>query len=256
MKLQSKTKVTIRHITIGGPHYLICQPLVAADTSTLLQQAKELTRLNPDLLEWRIDGFDQVEQIPASLTALEALRREIKETPLIFTCRIHTEGGAKRIDQGHRLRLIKAAIQSGQVDIVDVEMCNEPDFIETVRISSAEAGVRLILSYHNFDHTPDDNSIYDKLAQAQTLGADIAKVAVMPTCSGDLLTLLNATHRARTQEVVQIPIITVAMGEQGALSRIAGGLFGSDFTFAMGADASAPGQIPIEQLRSAMEVLF
>ena len=255
MRLQSKNKVTVRHITIGGPKFLICIPLIAADRSSLLQQAKEMTALNPDLLEWRIDGFDDVGELSTSLETLEGLRQEIGSAPLILTFRVHSEGGAKRIDQAHRCNVIKAAIQSGHVDIVDVEMCNEPDFTASIKTACVEAGVQLILSYHNFDHTPNEAFIYGKLAQAQTMGADIAKAAVMPDGSGDVLTLLNATHQARTQGV-QIPIITMAMGIHGAVSRIAGGLFGSDITFAMGADASAPGQIPIEQLRIAMDVLY
>jgi 3-dehydroquinate dehydratase I len=50
--------------------------------------------------------------------------------------------------------------------------------------------------------------------------------------------------------------VTMAMGALGGISRIAGGLFGSDITFAMGEDASAPGQIPIDRLRQAMEVVY
>jgi 3-dehydroquinate dehydratase-1 len=252
---QSQYKVKVRHITIGGHKLLICIPLIAADRSSLLRQAKAMTALTPDLIEWRIDGFDDVGQLPASLETLEALRREIGTVPLIFTCRVHGEGGARRLDQAHRCKTIKAAIHSGHVDIVDVEMCNGPDFIAAIKAACTETGVRLILSYHNFDHTPEEAIIYGKLAQAQTLGADIAKAAVMPGGSGDVLALLNATHRARTQGV-QIPIITMAMGAHGAVSRIAGGLFGSDITFAMGADPTAPGQIPIERLRIAMDALY
>jgi 3-dehydroquinate dehydratase-1 len=255
VKHQSQHKVIVRHITIGDPTFLICIPLIAADRSSLLGQAKSMIALNPDLMEWRIDGFDAVEELSAGLETLEALRRQIGTTPLIFTCRIHGEGGARRLDQAHRCKTIKAAIQSGHVDIVDVEMCNEPDFITSIKAACAETGVRLILSYHNFDHTPEEALIYDKLAQAQSMGADIAKAAVMPGGPGDVLTLLNATHRARTRDV-RIPIITMAMGPHGAVSRIAGGLFGSDITFAMGADASAPGQIPIERLKIAMDVLY
>ncbi len=46
------------------------------------------------------------------------------------------------------------------------------------------------------------------------------------------------------------------MGPQGRLSRLAGGLFGSDITFASGRTPSAPGQIPIEHLRHAMAALY
>ena len=255
MRLQSKANVTVRHVTIGGPEVLICLPLMAAQSSSLLQQAKELASLKPDLLEWRIDGFDGVESLSASLGALEALRRHIGSTPLIFTCRIKAEGGAREIAQEHRLNLFKAAILSGHVDIVDVEMCNESAFIASVRSESKARGTKLIFSYHDFQQTPEEAFIFDKLKQAQRLGADIAKLAVMPNGYEDVLTLLSATLRARSHGV-QIPIVTMAMGHMGSVTRIAGGLFGSDITFAVGKDASAPGQIPIEHLRKAMQVVY
>jgi 3-dehydroquinate dehydratase-1 len=47
----------------------------------------------------------------------------------------------------------------------------------------------------------------------------------------------------------------MAMGPLGALSRVAGGEFGSALTFAMGRDASAPGQLPIADLRVALDAL-
>jgi 3-dehydroquinate dehydratase-1 len=48
----------------------------------------------------------------------------------------------------------------------------------------------------------------------------------------------------------------MSMGEQGAVTRLAGGLFGSDITFAVGKASSAPGQIPIAEMRAGMAVLF
>ena len=83
------------------------------------------------------------------------------------------------------------------------------------------------------------------------MGADIAKVAVMPKNYKDVLVLLNATLKARTEHL-EIPIITMSMGPEGGVTRLAGGLFGSDLTFAIGKEASAPGQIPIGELRQAM----
>ena len=76
----------------------------------------------------------------------------------------------------------------------------------------------------------------------------------MPQDYGDVLTLLKATYTART-EVLEIPIITMSMGGEGGISRIAGGLFGSDLTFAIGQASSAPGQIHIGDIRKAWEVL-
>jgi 3-dehydroquinate dehydratase-1 len=255
MRLQSENKVTVKNRVFGGPIPLICLPLVAKDKTALLQQTAEVIPLEPDLLEWRIDGYDQVEDISACLAALHALKAAMKSIPLIFTCRIHTEGGFKEISQDKRLALITAAIESGSVEIVDVEMSNEPAFIEKVKKTAQTYNTRLIFSYHNFDETPDETFIHDKLVRAQELGADIAKLAVMPKNYADVLTLLGATLKARTG-AVKIPIITMSMGPEGGLTRVAGGLFGSDLTFAIGQEASAPGQIPIGALRQAMTVLY
>ena len=90
---------------------------------------------------------------------------------------------------------------------------------------------------------------------SQDLGADIAKIAVMPKDYADVLTLLGATLKARTG-AVKVPIVTMSMGPEGEVTRVAGGLFGSDLTFAVGKEASAPGQIPITDLRQAMSVLY
>jgi 3-dehydroquinate dehydratase-1 len=110
------------------------------------------------------------------------------------------------------------------------------------------------LSYHNFDETPDEAFILDRLVTAGKLGADVAKVAVMPKSYKDVLTLLSATYTARTERL-DIPIITMSMGAEGGITRIAGGLFGSDLTFALGKASSAPGQIPIDDLRKAWTAL-
>ena len=255
MRLQSDIRITVKEKIIGGAVPLICLPLVADDTSELLAQAESFKPLVPDLIEWRIDGFGAVMNVSACLEALKALKAAIGEIPLILTCRIHSEGGMKEISPEVRLGLVTAAIDAGGLDIVDVELRNSPAFIDTVKKAAKANGTRLILSHHDFLQTPDAAEIHDRLVQAQDMGADIAKVAVMPKDRADVLTLLSATLKARTG-AVKIPMVTISMGALGMVTRVAGGLFGSDITFAIGKSASAPGQIHIAELRQAMAVFY
>jgi 3-dehydroquinate dehydratase-1 len=254
MRLQSQVPVKVRDKLLGGPVPLICLPLVATDQAALLQQAAEVTRHAPDMIEWRVDKFARLETPALMLTALAALREAIGETPLIFTCRVASEGGFRELAADTRLELNLAAMASGQIDLLDTEMVNGPAFIDQHKAACGRTGVKLILSYHNFQATPEGAFLVAKLREARQLGADIAKIAVMPASYGDVLTLLSATYQAR-RAMPDTPLITMAMGAEGAITRVAGGLFGADLTFAIGQASSAPGQIPIGDLRAAWQAL-
>jgi len=76
---------------------------------------------------------------------------------------------------------------------------------------------------------------------------------VMPQSMEDVHRLLGATLQA--SRTLPIPVVSMAMGGPGAVTRLCGGGFGSALTFAVGAAASAPGQIAIEEVRAVLGVL-
>jgi len=122
-----------------------------------------------------------------------------------------------------------------------------------LREFSRAGGVQLMLSFHDFQATPAFELLNQRFLQAQRLGADIAKVAVMPRRLEDVLLLLSATLQSSQQ--LDIPLVSMSMGTYGSLTRLMGGVFGSAMTFAIGASSSAPGQVPIEDLRAVLGIL-
>ena len=72
----------------------------------------------------------------------------------------------------------------------------------------------------------------------------------MPKSPGDVLALLGATWT--TSQQATRPLITMSMTATGVVSRLAGGTFGSCATVGK---ASAPGQIPVAQLRAALAIV-
>lgn len=255
MRQESKIKIEVRGKVVGGPNVLICLPLVGSGREEILVEAEELARLGPDLIEWRVDGFSDAGNGDACCEVLGQLREILGEIPLILTFRIALEGGMQNYPRETRLSVIQQAMASGNVDLVDIELCNDGPFKDAVRRAAGENDVKLIFSHHNFDKTPELEFIHQKLFEAQEQGGDIAKIAVMPQSPDDVLTLLAATNRARNTDV-DIPLITISMASAGAVTRLAGGLFGSDVTFAVGKSVSAPGQINYTELKSAMELLM
>jgi len=253
MRPQSPVQIDIKGKRIGGPRPLICLPLLADTQASLLEQAVSIPALKPDLIEWRVDALDTLADTRSVAQTLAALHVMSKAWPLLFTCRIPAEGGMQTLSAAMRVPLYQMAITSGQVDMIDIELSSGHDTIQALRSVCRPAGVKLILSYHDFERTPDSDALLQKLQDAEQAGADIAKVAVMPRDSQDVLTVLNVTHLARQQ--LKIPLIAISMGHEGVITRIAGGLFGSDITFASGTATSAPGQLSITNLRKAWSVL-
>ena len=201
-----------------------------------------------------MDYFEGIADTAAVLGLARALRAAVGDAPLIFTRRSMAEGG-EPIAIGHDevVQLYDAVSASGLVDFLDFEMGNDGGQVRRVCESAHEHGARVILSYHNFGYTPGLEFLVQRFLEAERLGADVAKVAVMPRDRADVLTLLAATTQADAKG--RIPLISMAMGPLGSVTRMIGGEFGSSLSFAVGEGSSAPGQIPIADLADVFAVL-
>lgn len=255
MRLESKVKINVRGRSFGGDKNLACIPVMSETKDALLEEIKFVVSLAPDIIEWRADYFDKVSDCSCVKEALYEMGPLLKNIPIIFTLRHICEGGAREYSQDVRLASIKAALETGYADIVDIEAANDKGFIEAVSATVRATGHKLIISYHDFKKTPAEKFIIDKLREEQALGADILKLAVMPKDFDDVLTLMRATYKARTKEGIEQPMITMSMGEEGKISRVIGDLYGSDMSFASGRSDSAPGQIPIADVKKLWDLL-
>lgn len=254
MRLQARKPITIRSKVLGGPVPLVCIPIVSKTRRELEQKAKEVLEVDPDVIEWRIDFFEDVCDLEKTVTALKMIRNIIGETPLIFTFRSDLEGGFKKVKDETRYKIIEQVIGTEEIDVVDIELISGKTNIDRIRTAAIKHNTPLVLSYHNFEETPSVEFMVDKMKDQVLNGADIAKIAVVSKNERDVLNLLLATLKAR-ETMPDIPLITMAMGKLGVITRIAGGIFGSDLTFGTHGGISAPGQIPVEELRNAMKIL-
>ena len=233
---------------------LICAPLVARTADAIASELVSILPKKPDVIEWRVDFFDQIDDANRVIAVARSIREAVATTPIIFTCRAPQEGGeAIKLGEDAVVALYQQVIASEAIDIIDYELGQAPPHRALLRAASRAHDVAMILSYHNFSATPGCAELVDKIISAEREGADIAKLAVMPTSPADVLVLLEATLLASAR--VKIPLITLSMGRIGTITRVCGGLFGSALTFAVGDGRSAPGQIAIEELRAAMATM-
>jgi len=238
----------------GGRLPAVCAPLVARTREALAAEAAAVAAKQPDLLEWRVDFFEAIGDTAEVLRAAAGLRSASGGIPVLFTRRCQREGGQPlALEEAQVLALYEAVAASGCVDLMDFEMGNAPAHVAQARALTRRHGLPLVLSFHDFQRTPGDAELRARFEQAHRLEADVAKVAVMPQSIEDVHRLLGATLQA--SRALPLPVISMAMGGLGAVTRLCGGVFGSALTFAVGAAASAPGQIPIEEVRAALAVL-
>ncbi|KXT78499.1 type I 3-dehydroquinate dehydratase [Streptococcus sp. DD13] len=242
--------VQVENVVFGQGRPKILVPLVGQTEAEILAAAKQARDLDCDVIEWRIDFYEAVET-PQAVAAFSHRVKEAAQKPLLVTFRTAKEGGVLEISDALYFDIYKAVVTSGKADLIDLELfMPERDVQEMIDLAH-EHGVKVIMCNHDFDATPEKDEIVRRLALMEERRADICKIAVMPQSNLDVLTLLQAT--AERKAVSERPLITMSMGALGMVSRVAGEAFGSSATFGAAAKASAPGQVPVSELRTILD---
>ena len=272
--------VKIRGVEIGAGIPKICVPIVGTAKKEILEQAAALRTVPADMAEWRIDWFENVYDFEALFDVLSDLRAALGDLPLLMTFRTSGEGGEKAIAPEAYAELNIRAARTGLIDLVDVELFTgggiDPEdvgrasengpgqaytaqsagngIVRRIIREAHEANVFVVASSHDFDRTPDKEELIRRLRLMQELDADILKIAVMPRCRKDVLTLLAATEEMASVYADR-PVVTMSMAGAGVISRLCGEIFGSAITFGAAGRTSAPGQMDARDLRTALELI-
>ena len=247
------SSVQLRAVTLGqgGPKVIV--PLTGPTVEDLLAEAAALATAEFDIVEWRADFLADC-SLGTVLEAATRLREAVGASPLLFTLRTHAEGGNRSIPPEHYRELNIAVITSALVDAVDVEHRFDQAAGNAVLAAANAAGIPVIGSVHDFSATPSAAELVTLLTAMQERGFDVVKAAVMPHSTGDVLELMTATWTMTTR-YPRTPVLTMAMGGLGLITRLAPQLTGSCATFATVGSASAPGQIRVEELQPVLRLI-
>lgn len=243
-----KTSITIRGIEFGNGIPKICVPVVARTQEDMIAQTKRILGKKPDCMELRMDWLEDMPEQDKIIDLLRKLRILVGDMVLLFTFRTKREGGEAAITSEAYETLCRNVCRCGYIDLIDVEAYMKDGLLAEVSNTAHENQVYVVASNHDFEKTPSEEEIVRRLQFMDVSGADIPKIAVMPKQERDVITLLSATLRY-WELGGKKPVITMSMGGCGMISRLAGEMFGSAITFAAAEQASAPGQIPLDEVR-------
>ena len=246
--------VKIRNIVLGAGLPKIAVPNVGSTEKEIMDSAKKIKAAKPDLMEWRIDYYAAgIKDFNTLNTTAKKLRQEVGELPVLVTFRTKNEGGVCQLDEDQYLNLVEYVITNRLGDAVDIELFHDEKRIESLVTLAHNYNVIVIMSNHDFEKVPAKDVIEFRLRKMAQLGADVPKLACMPHSAADVLTLLAATTEMNAE--ISNPLITMAMGDIGKVTRVAGQVFGSSLSFGAVGQTSAPGQLSIEDLRNAENYL-
>ena len=249
-----------RNIIFNNQDTKICISITGRNNEEIIEQAERIKKRKPDIVEWRADYYqiENEEKDTATLIyELEELHKVLKEIPMIFTFRNKEEGGERQVDfetYKSYCSHVAAVAEKNNVALIDLEAYGKKDedgIGELIRYIH-ECNVKIIGSNHHFDKTPSEDEMFEILSGMEAMGADVCKLAVMPEEKEDVQALMDVSKKA--DEILNVPIVTMSMGELGAVTRVCTRLTGSVLTFAAGENASAPGQLDSTVVRELLEI--
>ena len=162
---------------------------------------------------------------------------------LIATCRPGKRSSQERLD------LLHSAIEAGAA-YVDIEVEAEGKYKDYLISRARSSGCQVIISYHNFQKTPQKSELEHIIEWCFTAGADIAKIACMVQHKNETARLLGLLNDER-------PLIVLGMGKLGRITRIAAPLLGSPFTYASPGKGreTAAGQLDRKTLEKMIRII-
>ena len=240
--------VRVRDVLLGRGRTKICIPLMAADLSELGQALQATEGLPFDLVEWRLDCLRDLSDVPG---LLPHIRSALPDVPLLATFRSREEGGLASLSDDAYAALYRTLLSG--VDLIDVEYSRPRAVRELLCREAGRLNVPVVLSHHDFLKTPSASEMLRLLETMEAEPCDLVKLAVMPCVPSDVAALLYASSRMAEKAIK--PLVTMSMGSLGAVSRLAGAVSGSAFTFASAGRESAPGQMNAAAVREALRLL-
>lgn len=188
------------------------------------------------------EGADIIE-VRLDLLADPDVIRDIRSTvslPLIVTNRIASEGGSFRGSEERRISILRDASRFS--DIIDIELM-APGRDMLLKNISCPA----LISYHDFSGVP--GNLRSIIEDAMRAGADLVKIAVTPHSMREALALL------RILLDVDCPLCVIGMGAVGRHLRAVAPLYGSLLTYGYVTGPTAPGQMSVRELDTALRCL-
>lgn len=208
--------------------------VAAARTATEMSHQLRAALRSTRTIELRLDWLQSDAERSQFLRWVKQHR--LASVTFLATCRRKEGGGKFPGDIARQLYWLIQARDAG-CEWCDIEM-------ETFRelpqgfLRTYPVPPRILLSIHDFERTPN---LPQKILVARHGQVDAVKIAAHAKTIADSIRLLKVARRSRN-------FVAVPMGDVGLPARILALREGSELAYAPVAEATAPGQVPLEEM--------
>ena len=221
----------------------VCVAVIGSDANEMAEKAEALVRDN-SFLEFRLDYLSKP---GLAMARLKRFTESHPSTVVIATCRRTASGGKFRGSIAAQMEVLSKAAMAG-CPLVDVEL-QTASKCKPAQLDRLRSRAALILSFHDFRAT---KKLDETLGKMLAYPADFYKIVSTATTLSDNVTMIKFLGREGDRH----SLVGMCMGEQGIISRVLGLRAGSVFTFAAASssEATAPGQVTAQELRSVYRI--
>ncbi|MDR2358714.1 MAG: type I 3-dehydroquinate dehydratase [Prevotellaceae bacterium] len=202
---------------------MICTCIAQCDFETCRQ-----TLATCEMAEIRLDT------VPCTPAQIVQLFGQAK-VPLVATFR------PNGVTDAARFEALKTAVNAGAA-YVDIE--TGAPYLAALMQEARKAKCKVILSYHDFERTPDNGELQRIIAQMRALQPGLLKIATCARTAADAGRILSLYKTEKN-------LLAFCMGKEGQASRTESCSLGAPFIYAAPDHgvATADGQLTVSQIK-------
>lgn len=153
------------------------------------------------------------------------------------------------VNDNDRKKTLIDAINAGAT-YVDIEVENNDEFKNEIIEAARLKNCKIIISYHDYSKTPVMRELEQIMKWCYESNGDIVKIACHVDSVEGCSRLLSLYSYGK-------PVISIGMGHEGKITRIAATLLGAPFTYASIDESkkTAPGQFDSEKLKTIIDMI-
>ncbi|RRK09415.1 type I 3-dehydroquinate dehydratase [Lactiplantibacillus garii] len=241
--------VTIGTVTLSAGMPKIGVVLTGADRQTLLGQAAQVLTSTAQVVVWRLSAYQELDNRAELINTASQLQQVLGTIPVIAD--FQTDQAAVTPAEYYQTCLTLVNNRAVAAIDIDFTLVNQIDYVTLAKQMRAN-GVRLLLS-RTLSVTTSESELVATYAAMAAAGADIARMTIDGQDARAVLKLMTATATARQQ--LEIPLIATVTGALGRFNSVCGQLTGSVLAFGRVGRVGEPEQLPVNQLKQALQTL-